>query len=75
MPLQVPAIELIALLAEHGCWSQDRADAMIDCYRQYRHLSHQRALDEGDLLFDESVATQCRQQIRTIWQEVLDEEL
>lgn len=68
-------IELIELLATSACWEKQRADQLIDCYRHYRHLSHQRALDEADLLFDEAEVASCRQQIRAIWLEVLDEEL
>lgn len=68
-------IELIALLADQGCWQQDRADTLIGCYRHYRALSHQRALNEEDLLFDEAEVADCRQQIKATWLEVLHEEL
>ena len=68
-------IELIDLLAESGVWTRRRANLLIGCYRHYRHLSHLRALDEGDLLFDEAEVGDCCQKIRAIWQEVLNEEL
>lgn len=68
-------IELIALLADMKCWSKDRADSLIECYRNYRDLSHQRALDEESLLFDESEIVTCREKVKAIWQEVLNEEL
>ena len=68
-------IELIELLAQFGCWTQERADALISCYRHYRTLSHQRALDEEDLLFDEAEIGECRDTIKAIWFEVLNEEL
>ncbi|MDH5518731.1 MAG: bifunctional [glutamate--ammonia ligase]-adenylyl-L-tyrosine phosphorylase/[glutamate--ammonia-ligase] adenylyltransferase [Gammaproteobacteria bacterium] len=68
-------IELIGLLADFSCWQQDRADTLIACYRHYRDLSHQRALDEENLLFDEAEIAQCRDKIKRIWLEVLNEEL
>ena len=68
-------IELIALLAEHQCWQKDRADTLIDCYRHYRDLSHQRALDEEELLFEEREIKDCRDKVKAIWLSVLNEEL
>jgi len=68
-------IELIELLAEKQCWTQQRATELTDCYHQYRELSHRRALDEESLLFDESEVASCRDKVKAIWQQVLDEEL
>ena len=68
-------IELIELLAQFDCWKRERADALISCYRHYRDLSHQRALDEENLLFDETEIKECRDTIKAIWFEVLNEEL
>ena len=68
-------IELIALLADLKCWQSDRASTLIDCYRYFRDLSHQRALDDESLLFDESEISVCRDKVKAIWLEVLDEEL
>jgi len=68
-------IELIELLAGFNCWERDRADTLINCYRHYRTLSHQRALDEEDLIFDEAEIMECRDKIKAIWFEVLNEEL
>lgn len=68
-------IELIALLADLKCWTKDRADTLIECYRHYRDLSHQRALDEQSLLFDESEIGTCREKVKAIWFDVLNEKL
>ncbi len=68
-------IELIALLADLKCWSNDRADTLIKCYQHYRDLSHQRALDEQSLLFDESEIGTCREKVKAIWFDVLNEKL
>ncbi|MDH5423513.1 MAG: bifunctional [glutamate--ammonia ligase]-adenylyl-L-tyrosine phosphorylase/[glutamate--ammonia-ligase] adenylyltransferase [Gammaproteobacteria bacterium] len=68
-------IELISLLAELKCWTEERARMLTDCYRYYRDLSHQRALDEETLLFDESEISVCRDKVKAVWLEVLNEEL
>lgn len=68
-------VELIALLADLKCWTNDRADILIECYRHYRDLSHQRALDEQSLLFDESEVASCRAKVKAIWLDVLNEKL
>ncbi|MDH5393677.1 MAG: bifunctional [glutamate--ammonia ligase]-adenylyl-L-tyrosine phosphorylase/[glutamate--ammonia-ligase] adenylyltransferase [Gammaproteobacteria bacterium] len=68
-------IELIELLADFSCWQRERADTLIACYRHYRNLTHQRALDEASLLFDPAEIGQCRDKIKRIWLDVLKEEL
>lgn len=68
-------IELIDALVNENYWQRERADTLINCYRSYRAMSHERALDEADMLFESSELGDCREKIKAIWFEVLNEKL
>jgi glutamate-ammonia-ligase adenylyltransferase len=63
--------KILLKLADCGVLSTQQADTLFQAYRQYRELSHQLALQEHSSKIDDSLLTDTRQQVQTIWQDVL----
>lgn len=65
--------KILLKLADCGVLSTEQADTLFQAYRQYRELSHQLALQEHSSKIDDSLLTDTRQQVQTIWQDVLQQ--
>ena len=65
--------KILLKLADCGVLSTQQADTLFQAYRKYRELSHQLALQELSSKIDEDRLTDTRQQVKTIWQDVLQQ--
>jgi len=65
--------KILLKLADCGVLSTQLADTLFQAYRKYREQSHQLALQELSSKIDENRLTDTRQQVKTIWQDVLQQ--
>lgn len=65
--------KILLKLADCAVLNAQQAEILFQAYREYRELSHQLALQEHSSKIDEDRLTDTRQQVQTIWQDVLQQ--
>ena len=65
-------VRLLASLADAGVLVGDDATLLADAYRVYRAEGHRRALQEQNVVVDESPYSKWRQGVTRIWRELLE---
>ncbi len=65
------SVSLLQALADRELLSSDDAQQLISCYKHYRELVNQLALDGQSTLINEPCLVEERQHITTIWQHYL----
>jgi len=65
--------KILLALAECELLTAEQAEALYQANQEYRELSHQLALQELSSQVDESLMVETRQQVKDIWQDVLQQ--
>lgn len=65
----------LTALAQAGVISMQTAQALTQCYQQYRTLAHQQAMSNQEAILAQAVVAQCQQIVSQIWEGVFSSPL